>query len=105
MNALKQVVKLILLISLFACIPALAEDAADDSTGRDDTQVYHIYEGVDLFSTLKIQYDKPRIVVKSVYPQLQSDDDSEGINNFNQLVMNILQQEISAYKNNVLLNR
>lgn len=96
---------LILTFALLFPLSVFADDIADDTTASDDTQVYHIYEGIDLFSTLNIQYEKPRIVIKSVYPQLQSDEDNDGINGFNQTVNDILQQEIATYKKNVLQNR
>jgi hypothetical protein len=74
---------LFIIVCLLISTPVLAEDSADDSTGRDDTKVYHVYDDVELVSTHKIQYDKPRIVVKSVYPQLQSDIIKDSVETFN----------------------
>src|ERR1700729_4352901 len=84
---MKFFVRVILLLSLFPCLlfmtPAysLDEDSGDD-TGRDEPQVYHLYNDfkndikndIDLISTVKYQYNKkPNLFIKSVYPQLESD--------------------------------
>lgn len=99
---------------LSLCTPIYADDiddnndggsAAADSTGRDDTQVYHVYDGVDLISVIKIEYGKPRIVVKAVYPQLESGGMSAGIDGFNKAVLDIVQEEVSAYTEKVVENK
>lgn len=96
---------LFIIVCLLISTPVLAEDSADDSTGRDDTKVYHVYDDVELVSTHKIQYDKPRIVVKSVYPQLQSDTIKDSVETFNQLVIDLAQDKISEFKAQVIANQ
>jgi len=88
-----------------------AKTSSDDSTGKDDTQVYPIYNNVELVSTLKLQYDKPRIVIKSVYPQLQtvtesdSGDQTEAIHTFNEIVLDLVQEKIAEFKAHVVANQ
>lgn len=99
-----KLIKLVLslaLISLFAFRPVFAEDFADDNTGRDDKKVYHIFEGIDLISQQKVTYDKPRIVIRTVYPELQSAD-GEAPDHFNQLVQNIVSEEVDHFKSIVV---
>lgn len=93
-------------ISLSLFMPAWAEEnASDDDTAKDDTQVYHLYSDIDLVSTLKFQYGiRPKIFVKSVYPQLSSDNENINIDNFNQLVTALMQQEITTFKKNAKQN-
>ncbi len=90
-----------LLISLL-CLPiAFAEDPKEDNSGRDDTQVFHIYGDVDLVSTLKIQYGtKPPIFVKSIYPRLEADSsgDSDSVTHFNIAISDLIHAEVSAFQ-------
>lgn len=72
-------------------------NASADDIVKDDSRVFHIYEGVDLVSTLKISYGKPRIVIKSVYPQLASDTDEDSISLFNDLSLQIVKDEIAKF--------
>lgn len=104
----------LLALSLLACLllssPVFASDSADDSTGRDDSQVYHVYGNVDLVSSMKFQYgSKPTFFVKYVYPQLEIDSDStsqsESEDTFNGLVMTLIQKEIAAFKQQVIQNQ
>lgn len=79
-----------LLICLF-CIDVFASDAENNS--KDETQIYHVDEGIDVVSTLKFTYGNHRLVIKAVYPQLQTNIDSEGVDNFNELILNMVQEE------------
>lgn len=94
----------LLMLCLLLSAPLFADDSADDSTGKDDTQVYPIYDDVELVSSLKIQYDKPRIVIKSVYPELQSDTLKDSVEAFNQLVIDLIQDKIEEFKTDVTSN-
>lgn len=110
MNPMKRIILLSILTCLFVCTPLYADDTADDNTGRDDTQVYHVYGNVDLVSSMKFQYGaKPKIFVKYVYPQLEVDSDSlsnnVGIDNFNKQVMDMIQQEITQFKSQAKAGR
>lgn len=114
---LKWVALCLTAMSLLTLAPSsMATDASDDDTGRDDKQVYHLYNNISLLSALKIQYDKPRIVIKSVYPQLQTEDPDESttdetqadattdIDTFNDRVTTLVQQAIADFKNYVTEN-
>ena len=76
-------------------------NASDDDVVKDDSRVFHVYEDVDLVSTLKFDYGKPRIVIKSVYPQLASETDKDGVNTFNQDILDIVNEEIENFKTKV----
>ncbi len=106
MKVLKITLLLTFFCNLFFLSPLFANDLAEDTTGRDDTQVYHVYDNIDLVSTMKFKYgSKPKIMIKYVYPQLEVDSDSAisnaGVDNFNQLVMNLIQKEIADFQQQV----
>jgi len=122
-----------LLLTLFICwislLSALAEVTDDvDDSGKEKKQIFHVYDDINLISTLKIQYDIPRVVIKAVYPQLSSKsamdnedkenmndinednekiysagNDNEGVNQFNQIVLGLIQDEIKDFKLKTLL--
>lgn len=78
----------------------------DDTKAKDDAQVYYITDQLDLATTMKLQYGKkPKTFIKSVYPQLEGSENIHGITYFNRLVMDILQQEITAFTNNAIQNQ
>jgi hypothetical protein len=92
---------------IFFCLiiplPALA-DAADDDKGLEDNMTFHVYDDVDLVSTLKFEYGKPRIIIKSVYPQLASETSHEGVESFNDISLQMVKDEISQFRNLVKEN-
>jgi hypothetical protein len=79
-------------------------DAADEDSGLEDNLTFHVYDDVDLVSTLKFEYGKPRIIIKVVYPQLASETEREWIANFNELAAEIVQNAIAAFRNKVREN-
>lgn len=98
--------------SLLILSPAFAsEDAPASTTSSDDDIVgepsidfsptYNLYADVDMVSTLKFQYGRPGIVIKLVYPQLASDTENDGVNNFNQIVLQLVQDEADKFRNDV----
>lgn len=84
---------------------SFASALLDDDSGKDDARVFHVYGDVNLVSTLAFQYGKPRIVIKSVYPQLESNAADEGIDAFNQNVTELINDKINQYKQQVLENQ
>jgi hypothetical protein len=79
----------------------VSDNAADDNTGRDDPNILHIYDDIDLVSTIKYQYAKPKTMIKSVYPQLQSDSDNREVSRFNQLVLDKIQDNVHRFTQQV----
>lgn len=80
--------------------------AYDDNTGRDDAQVYHLYSDIDLVTTLKYRYGQtPKSFVKSVYPQLEGDVDSDYLTRFNELVTDLIKQEVAAFQKSMEQNQ
>ncbi len=94
------------LLTLFA-LPTFADDDSDDSTGRDDRQTYHLSDAVDLITQQKVDYDKPRIVIREVYPELQNFDaeEQQGVDGFNHRVSNIITEEADQFKSGVTKTR
>lgn len=94
-----------ILTCCLALTPAFADDDNDDNTAADDKQIYEINNQTIMISTLKFQYGRPRIVIKSIYPQLESHSDNQTVEDFNQLVNDIVQDEITAFKNILAKNK
>ncbi len=86
-----------MLCALFFTTSAFA-DAGDEDNGIEDSRTFHVYDDVDLVSTLKFAYGRPKIIIKSVYPQLASETDRDGINTFNQIAMGIVQDEMNQFR-------
>ncbi len=125
---MKWIKRLLLLcvISLLAGVNIAHADDNDDDR-KEDRQAFKIGKDLEMVSTIKFDYDKPKIMVKSVYPQLNNlnseppqeteargpntiDDiyteydkiaGKDGLSNFNQLVTMIVQEEMNAFKNEV----
>src|SRR5260221_14743414 len=83
--------------SLLALLPTFA-NADDDDKGLEDNMTFHVYDDVDLVSTLKFEYGKPKIVIKSVYPQLASETDHDGVSSFNPMALQIVQDQVSKFR-------
>lgn len=79
--------------------PVFAAAIADEDRGLEDNMTFHVYDDVDLVSTLKFEYGRPRIVIKSVYPQLASETMHEGVDTFNEIAKDTVKEEISRYRN------
>ena len=98
-------------ILLFFCVffiltPLFADNVDDDneSNTKDLTQIFHLYRDVDLVPAVNFQYDKHRIVIKEVFPQLESDKEDPSIDGFNDEVKKIVLAEAENFKNDVTKN-
>lgn len=97
---MKRLLGLLLLIVLtFAS--AYAKNSGADNRSKDENHLYHLYDDINMVSTLKISYKKPRIVVHAVYPQLKVEDEEDhpGVSAFNSQVLDLIQEEIDHFKN------
>lgn len=83
--------------------PALAEEIVigSGSTVKKLQQVFHIYGDVDLLPTTRILYDKPRVVIKIVYPKVDSPTEDENIDSFNNTVTEVTNSLADDYKKQV----
>lgn len=97
-NKMHYFIWLSLFLGLFTAFSAFAA-IADEDRGLEDNMTFHVYDDVDLVSTLKFEYGKPRIVIKSVYPQLVSETPHDGVYNFNELALQIVNDEIAQFRN------
>jgi hypothetical protein len=123
---MKRTLKFIVIVAI-ALLP-LAANAVEDSP-VDNKSTYHIGENIDLVSAHDIQYEKPKIMVKMVFPRLSSsietvkpttdktnqDDVITGSNNetpteatddiiinaFNEAVTKIINEEVVSFKQRV----
>lgn len=93
---LRYLLALIVVLNMPVCY---AEES--DNRSREDTRTYHLYNDIDLISTLKFSYGRPRITVKSVFPQLHTPSEYDGVGNFNRLVLKIVDEEIEGFKTKV----
>lgn len=84
---------------------AYDDDNDDNENGHKKNQVTHLYNDVDLISTTKIEYAKPRIVVKAVYPQIEVPEADDGITQFNGLIQQKVQDNIADFTSRVMANR
>ena len=98
---------LLIAITGFNLLAANTNFAASniEDANKDEGKSFRVFEGVDLVSTLTFQYARPRIVAKSVFPQLRSDSANEPIDGFNQLVTDFVQQKVDEFKLNVSQNQ
>lgn len=94
---LKFIMRLWIFFSLAASLPVFAS-MSDQDRSLEDNMTFHVYDDVDLVSTLKFEYGKPRIIIKSVYPQLASETSHEGVDTFNDLSLQIVKDAISQYR-------
>ena len=105
---MQRLVRLWIFFIITCCLaltPAFAEDDNDDNTATDDKQIYEINSQTIMISTLKFQYGRPRVVIKSIYPQLESHSENQTVDDFNQLVTGIIQDEIAAFKTILAKNK
>lgn len=87
-----------LLVILLCCLFSTVYAEGENGQGREDTRTYHLYDDIDLLSTLKFSYGRPRVTIKSVFPQLQTESEYDGVGNFNRLVLKIVAEEIENFK-------
>lgn len=97
---------LIAWLILFLISPLYAADlfydTGDDDTANERNLTYHIGDNIDLITTKRIFYEKPKIVISAIYPQLDSFMNTELAEQFNQLVNDIIQFEIADFKYKVV---
>jgi hypothetical protein len=91
------------LTSIFICSEAfaLSEATSDDNVVRENTPIFHLYDDLDLISSQKIIYGKPRIVIKAIYPRLESDVSRDNIDTFNDIIANLIKEEAEEFQKNV----
>jgi len=98
MNRYFKYIILLMLTFFISVSPVFADD---EDSGVERQQIYHIYNDVDLIPTTKLNYAKPKVVMKSIFPLLTSDEQSETAEKFNQLVQTLIQEEMNDYKQRI----
>lgn len=118
---MNRILKVLFILTL--SMSSIADAEIDDSP-VDNKSTYHINENVDLVAAHDIQYEKPKIMIKMVFPRLSStdnavhnsknnEDDNEfedsfnesnistSVNTFNESVAQIIKEEIGYFKEKV----
>lgn len=103
---MRTLIRLGLITLLAGCLvftPALADNADDDDSSREDNpQAYHFYDDIDMVSKLKLKYgSKPTFFAKLVYPQLESVDDNDGVTGFNDLSTKFIQDILMQFREQI----
>jgi tRNA isopentenyl-2-thiomethyl-A-37 hydroxylase MiaE len=73
---MRQMLIQLLIMAFTLALPAYACAEAGDDSPVDNKSTYHISDNIDLVTAHDVQYEKPRIVIKLVFPRLSSSDDS-----------------------------
>lgn len=116
---LKKILAVAMLLTLTS--PLFAGSGEDSPV--DNKSTYHISDSIDLVSANDIQYEKPKVVIKLVYPKFSNSNDSDVsaentdtptntpsepagsssiiIDAFNQAVTKVIREEITAFKQQV----
>lgn len=107
---MNKITKLLLTIIAAAWLPCSAANANDDSP-VDNKSTFNISHQIDLVFARDIQYAKPHVMIKMVFPRLvdeaakshsnSTDDSSYNINVFNEEVARLLKEEIDHFKKRV----
>lgn len=99
----------VLVSLLIAITPVFAEmeiyAGDEEDSGKDLQKIYHLDEDIDLIPTTQLRYGKHSVIAKSIYPLLTSAYESENINDFNQLVSDILKDWLTHFKQKVAENQ
>jgi hypothetical protein len=96
-------VMILLIAAVFLSTTALADDLIIDSGGsaKKLQQVFHIYGDVNLLPTTRLVYDKPRVVIKIIYPKIESVTTDNNIDDFNQTVTDLTDELGDDFKKQV----
>jgi hypothetical protein len=98
---------ILFLLMLCLSVTTFAKTNYDEYDGAPDrkNQTFHLYDDIDMITDVKFKYEKPRMTIKSVYPRLESESMSDGVTSFNQLVLDLIQNESTQFINRVLENK
>lgn len=104
MKLIRTILTVFLLTGFCFILPSFAAD--DDDVGFDNAKAQTIkavtlFSDISLYTDQKIQYGKPRIVVKAVIPQLQSESDNPVVSAFNDEVDEVLQNAVAEFQKRV----
>jgi hypothetical protein len=96
--------RVILFLCIVLCFTTIAvAEEADDNVPPPKEQIFRVYDDITLSSSIDFFYGKPKIVVKAVYPQLTSENGNPNVVDFNNLVYEFIQQQVTEFKNQVKL--
>ena len=86
-------------LSVAFAMPVMADDvASSNEESKDKVKTYSLPDNIQLTSAVNIEYDKPRIVIKEVFPQLTADVPNENVDEFNDLVAEIIENAVTEFK-------
>lgn len=105
MLVMKKLIKLIVVLSTLLSSIIIYARAYDDDSGIEKQKIYPVYEDVMLVPSVKVDYAKPRIVVKATYPRLTSERINIRVETFNDLVNGLIKAELASFKKAVQENQ
>jgi Protein of unknown function (DUF3298) len=79
--------------------------AEESESSERVNKTYQLVDNIELTSAVKIDYDKPRIVIKAVYPILTSFDLNENAEKCNALINAIIDKIKAEFKQEVIQNQ
>ncbi|MBA3661423.1 MAG: DUF3298 domain-containing protein [Gammaproteobacteria bacterium] len=94
-----MVVRIFILLMALASPASYALDA--NNASKEGPKTYHLYDDVYLVSAIKFFYDKKQIVIKAVYPQLQSEFNHQTLDHFNEAIKQLVEEGKIYFKNKV----
>jgi len=87
------------IVRITTCLLLLAcSNLAFADEGVDRGPVYHILPDVDMIPTTSLEYGRPRIVIKAIVPKLVSAADDLIIDDYNDVALNLIDEESEDYK-------
>ena len=72
--------------------------AAEDNDEIDRSPVFHIFADVNLIPTTQLEYDRPRVVIKAIVPKLVSQTEDEIIDQYNEVVLSLIDEEAENFR-------
>lgn len=82
--------------------PLAAKKIDADNVSKEGPKTYPLYDDIQLTSAIKYTYGTNKIVVKSVFPQLESETLNLGVDHFNELIGRLVSEGISGFNSRVM---
>lgn len=86
---------------MIASMALLVTPVFADNDEIDRSPVFHVVRDIDLIPTTKLEYDRPRIVIKAIVPKLVSPEEETSIDDYNTQVLEIIDEEANAFREEV----
>lgn len=91
--------KVLLLLSFWLMASTFAMNA--DNPSKEGPKTYPLYQDISLVSAIKFFYDKNKIVIKAVYPQLITLTENPAVQHFNEHMDTLVNEGIADFKSRI----